>query len=94
MTLQNAFIALKNAETVTSFEYYDRKNKLRVAEVKQIVTSAENKIKAVKEQLRVLKEKFGRNGSLLDECNDMVKYYAAERERVKQEQINKYAEEF
>mmetsp|Transcript_34574 Transcript_34574/g.42581 ORF Transcript_34574/g.42581 Transcript_34574/m.42581 type:complete len:98 (-) Transcript_34574:285-578(-) len=39
LILQNAIIALENAETVTSFEFYDKKNKNRVNDVKTIVNA-------------------------------------------------------
>ena len=39
ITLQDSIVAFKNEETVTSFDYYDQKNKKRVADVKDIVNS-------------------------------------------------------
>lgn len=65
--LQDAIVAHENAETVTSFEFYDKKNKKRVADVKEIVNNQFNNLKKVEGNLKALKEKLSDHKILLSE---------------------------
>ena len=57
--MQNAMVAYENALMVTSFDYYDRKNKKRVALVKEIITNGKENVTKIHENVNQLKNKLG-----------------------------------
>lgn len=92
LTLQDAIIARENAEQVTSFEYYDRKNKQRVTTVKDLVITQMKNLFKIEENLVDVKEKLQKNEQLLKEYEDMQEEWAQDRQRIINEEVEREAE--
>ena len=82
LTLQNAIIAYENADMVTSFDFYDKKNSMRVNSVKNIVLDQMIHLTTIKENLIDVKDKLQKNETFLIEYEEMQKQWAEEKRKI------------
>ena len=73
--MQNATIAYGNAEQVTSFEFYDKKNQTRVTNTKGLVLKQMENLRKIEERLKDVKEKLQKNEQFLKEYDDVIEIW-------------------
>ena len=76
---------------MTSFEYYDKKNKTRVTAVKDIVIKQMRNLFNIDKNLVTVKEMLQKNEGLLNEYEELIKGWDKERKRITDEEVKREA---
>ena len=82
LTLQNAIIAYENADMVTSFDFYDKKNSTRVNNVKNLVLNQMKNLKKIEGNLQDVKDKLQKNEKFLKEYEEMQEQWAEDKKNI------------
>jgi len=77
---------------VTSFEYYDKKNKTRVTTVKNIVLNQMSNLLKIEGNLTDVKEKLQKNEQLLKEYEEMQEDWAIEKQKLVEREVQRQAD--
>lgn len=88
LVLEDAIIAYENKEDVTSFEFYDKKNKKRVSDVKDTVSDQMANLKNIEANMVKVKEKLEANETFLIEYQAIVAKWQEDRQAIVNEVID------
>ena len=77
---------------MTSFEYYDKKNKTRVTTVKNIVLNQMSNLLKIEGNLTDVKEKLQKNEQLLKEYEEMQEDWAIEKQKLVEREVQRQAD--
>ena len=78
---------------MTSFEFYDRKNKGRVNNVKALVQGQMANLQKIEKALESVKEQLGSKEALLNEYDALARQWAQEKEKIAADEIQEKKEE-
>ena len=81
LILQDAIDAHKNSDRVTSFEFYDRKNKTRVNTVKGQVQAQMANLMKIESNLQVVKNELNSKEELMNEYEALSRQWNEEKLR-------------
>lgn len=82
IVMQDAIVAYDNVEQVTSFDFYDRKNKKRVGDVKELVMNQFKNLLIIEQNLMALSGSLDKNEKFIDDYNELVKQWTQERNEI------------
>lgn len=80
--LQSAIIAFQNEDKVSAFEFYDRLNRERVGNVRELIFSQKKNLDRVDDIMQQVKNKVQQNERILSEYQEMWEQLANEKKQI------------